>query len=68
MVPRYTVYPAVPLTAFQLRVADVETPVALFAGEMSVGAGTTGTAVLKDHTAESASLLLLFGSRLATIQ
>jgi hypothetical protein len=42
VVPRYTLYPAVPLAAFQLRVADVEIPVAPVLGEASVGAGTAG--------------------------
>ena len=60
-------YPALPVTGFQLNEVVTGTLVAPFAGETRVGAGSAG-AVVNDHIADGVSALLLFGSRLATFQ
>jgi hypothetical protein len=61
VVPRYTEYPALPLTTFQLKLGVTEIPAAPFAGDTKVGAGSP-VAVVNDRTSEGFSVLLLFGS------
>jgi hypothetical protein len=60
------VYPPAFGTAFQLKLVDTGTAVALFAGDVSV-AGESA-AVVNDQTGDAACLLLLFGSMLVTYQ
>ena len=67
VVLRYTVYPALPLTAFHARLLVDATPLTPLPGDVSVGAAS-GNAVVNDHIGEGDSALLLFGSRLATFQ
>ena len=68
VVPKYTVYPALPLTGFQLKDVVTGTMVATLPGEINVGAGNPAEEVVKDQVSEGFSVLLLFGSRLATFQ
>jgi hypothetical protein len=60
------VYPPAFGTAFQVKLVDTGTAVALFAGELSVAVGNA--AVVKDQTGDAACLLLSFGSMLVTYQ
>jgi hypothetical protein len=47
-----------PLTALQLNVGVVETPVDPFEGELSVGAGNSDVCVVKDHCGENSPFLV----------